>query len=53
MKIWSLRYSPAKGNHYVAERDCNEENAQEWLAIFRADEPKVIFIASKRKPATR
>lgn len=51
MKIWSKRFSVAKGNHWVAERDCREEDAQAWLKIFREDEPKVLFIASKRKPS--
>jgi hypothetical protein len=51
MKIWSLRYTPAKGTHMQAERDCNIGNAQAWLEVFRADEPRVIFIASVRKPS--
>lgn len=48
--IWSQRYNPAKGAHMVAERECDEKDAQAWLKIFREDEPKVIFLASKRKP---
>lgn len=50
MKIWSLRTNPARGNHFVAERDCNDDTVQAWLAIFRRDEPNVCFIASNRKP---
>ena len=49
-KIWSKRFTPARGNHWVHERNTTEENAQEWLKIFREDEPNVLFIASKRKP---
>jgi len=48
--IWSTRFSGARGNHIVAERQCNENEAQQWLEIFRSDEPNVCFIASKRKP---
>lgn len=51
MKIWSRRFTIALGNHWKYERDCNEMNVQEWLKVFRDDEPNVIFIASKRKPA--
>lgn len=53
MKIWSLRTSPVRGNHFVDERDCAEDTVQAWLAIFRKDEPNVIFIASARKPPIR
>lgn len=53
MKIWSKRFTVAKGNHWVAERDCTEETAQAWLKIFRDDEPNVLFLASNRKPAAR
>ena len=48
--IWSQRYSPARGVHMIAERECFEGDAQAWLKIFREDEPKVIFLASRRKP---
>lgn len=48
--LWSLRSNTARGNHFVAEREVTEETAQQWLAIFRADEPGVLFIASARKP---
>ena len=50
MKIWSLRHSIARGSHWKYERDCikGEENA--WLAIFRADEYAVKFVASEKKP---
>ncbi len=49
-KIWSIRFSIARGNHYVLERECSVSDAQEWLKIFREDEPNVIFLASFRKP---
>ncbi len=48
--IWSTRFTPARGNHVVAERQCDEADAQAWLKIFRVDEPNVCFVASSRKP---
>lgn len=53
LKIWSLRNSGARGNHWKYERDSTEENIQEWLKIFRNDEPGVIFVGSKCKPPIR
>lgn len=50
MTLWSKRSNPAQGNHWVAEREVTEETAQQWLAIFRADEPKVLFLVCARKP---
>lgn len=50
-KIFSIRHSVAQGNHWQHERDCQELEAQQWLDIFRKDEPNVTFIASTRKPA--
>lgn len=51
MTLWSRRHSTAQGNFWKAEREVTEETAQAWLKVFRADEPNVIFIASKRKPS--
>ena len=51
VKIWSQRYSPARGNYMLEERECKEEEVQAWLKVFREDEPKVLFLASKRKPS--
>lgn len=50
MTLYSKRFSPAKGNHWVNERDVTEETCQQWLEIFRKDEPKVLFLAANRKP---
>lgn len=50
MKIWSRRFTPAQGNHWKLERECTAETVQQWLAIFRKDEPEVIFIGDTRKP---
>ncbi|QIG73429.1 hypothetical protein EVC03_121 [Rhizobium phage RHph_Y5A] len=53
LTIWSTRFTPAKGNHIVAERQCDESDALAWLKIFREDEPNVCFVASARKPKVK
>jgi hypothetical protein len=51
LKLFSRRHSIARGNHWKFERDVTEANAQEWLAVFRKDEPDVLFLVNNRKPA--
>ena len=51
LTLWSRRYSPSRGNHWIAERVVTEATCQEWLSIFRRDEPDVLFLCSARKPA--
>ena len=53
MTLWSRRHSPTRGNYWKAERDVTEQTAQDWLKVFRDDEPNVIFIVSKRKPSDK
>lgn len=53
MTLWSLRTNPARCNHFVAERKVTNETAQQWLAVFRADEPNVLFLVSKTKPKAK
>lgn len=53
MKLWSRRTSTAKGNYWKAERDVTEQTAQDWLKVFRDDEPNVIFVVAKRKPSDK
>lgn len=50
LTLWSARTSVAQGNHFVAERKVTEETAQDWLKIFREDEPNVLFLVCKNKP---
>lgn len=50
LTLWSARLSVAQGNHFVAERKVTEETAQDWLKIFREDEPNVLFLVCKNKP---
>lgn len=48
--LWSKRYSVAQGNHWKLERECLESTAQQWLEVFRKDEPEVLFVVSHNKP---
>jgi hypothetical protein len=36
--------------HWVAERQCAADTVDEWLAVFRKDEPAIKFVVSTRKP---
>lgn len=51
LTLWSKRHSHARGNFWQAEREVTEESAQQWLAVFRSDEPGVLFLVNNRKPA--
>jgi hypothetical protein len=53
IKIWSLRFSVARGHHWSIERECLPTTVNEWLAVFRKSEPDVTFVASTRKPQTK
>jgi len=50
LTLWSKRSSIAWGNHWVNERQVTEETCQDWLKIYREDEPKVLFLVSDKKP---
>ena len=50
MKLWSLRYSPARGWHWRLEREVSAETASEWLRVFRLDEPRVEFRIAGKQP---
>lgn len=53
LTLWAGRNNGARGYEFVAERQVQENEAQQWLSIFRSDEPNVIFIVSKNKPKTK
>jgi hypothetical protein len=53
VKIYSERFSVARGWHWRYERDCNANNRDKWLTVFRSDEPDVRFVAQCRKPLER
>lgn len=46
LKLWSKRFSVAKGLHWQYERDVNQSNQQDWMRIFKQDEPDVYFLVS-------
>lgn len=50
LRLYSKRFSIARGNHWVIEREVTEETCQQWLEIFRKDEPNVLFLVSDKKP---
>lgn len=50
IKLWSKRWSTARGWHWKLERECELANSQEWLAVFRMSEPDIEFKLSKIKP---
>ena len=49
-KLWSYRWTVAKGYHWKLERECSNDDAKEWLAIFERDEPTIVFKLSASKP---
>jgi hypothetical protein len=53
LTLWSRRNSPARGNFWQEERKVTEETVQQWLKVFRDDEPGVLFLAAARKPSDK
>lgn len=49
-RIWSKRDSVAKGLHWQHERDCLDETAEQWISLFKKDEPTVEFVFSDKRP---
>lgn len=50
MKLWSQRWTVANGWHWQLERKVRPEDAEQWLKVFRSDEPGILFIVSENKP---
>lgn len=50
MKLWSQRFSIANGWHWKLERQIKPEETEQWLKVFRFDEPGILFVASEKKP---
>ena len=48
--LYSIRHNFAFGWHYKHERECDVTTAQEWLEVFRNDEPGIAFVLSKKMP---
>jgi len=53
LKLWSKRWNASAGLHWRLERECTEETAKQWLAIFQKDELDTIFVVSEHKPFLR
>lgn len=51
ISLWSLRQSIAWGWYWRKERDCQESTANDWLRVFRKDEPEIEFKLAKKCPA--
>jgi len=48
MKLW--KYNAITGN-WVYQRTTSKEDANQWLLIFRKDDPEDAFRISKNKPS--
>jgi hypothetical protein len=51
--IWAWRFSVSRGWQWIRERDCDEESAAQWLAVFQRDEPGIEFRVATRKPTRK
>lgn len=49
IRLW--RYNQITG-YWRIERTCSRRTADDWLTIFRRDEPNAIFTLSENKPRT-
>ena len=50
IKLWSYRWTVAKGYNWKLERVCSNDDAKKWLAVFECDEPTIVFSLSTSKP---
>lgn len=48
--LWKLEFSPAHGAHWVKQRDCARESAQDWLDLYQVDDPGGRYIISDKRP---
>jgi hypothetical protein len=49
-KLWSYRWSFARGWRWQLERECHIETSLQWLEVFKKDEPSIKFKLSKKRP---
>lgn len=47
MTLW--KYNKITG-YWVAVRSVTDETKEQWLALFKSDEPEELFKVSKHKP---
>lgn len=50
LSLYSWRWTVGQGAHWRFERDVSAETRNEWLAVFRKDEPSISFIVSDKRP---
>lgn len=48
--LWARRFDSAYGWRWHAQRQVTAQTAEDWLAVFRKDEPEITFIVAARKP---
>ena len=54
MKLWSARYSNARGEEWMLERKFScIDDAKRWKEIDEKDNPGILFHLSLRKPRIR
>lgn len=53
LSIYSIRFSGTRGWTAYNERACSDDYALEWLNVFKADEPNVYFMLSRKKPTPK
>jgi lysophospholipase L1-like esterase len=51
LRLWRKEGS-GEGTDWIAERDVTPETAEQWLQVFRRDEPEAEFVVASRKPPT-
>lgn len=47
IKLW--KYNRITG-YWIIQRECNDNTADRWLAVFQKDEPDELFKLSRNKP---
>lgn len=51
--LYSARWSTAQGWHWKYERECLPTTANDWLTVFKRDEPEVLFVLSEKTPSKK
>ena len=46
LKLWSKRFSVAKGLYWQYERDVDQSNQKDWIRVYSEDEPNIYFLVS-------
>ena len=51
LHLWALRWTVARGWQWEKMREVTHDTAQQWLEIFKKDEPEVRFTVNTSKPS--